>query len=66
MILLINFRSTKAFKFSEMDNIEMNNQELASSISSAIDTRMALVISLDGIVGNASLILRVSVCSGCS
>ena len=59
MILLINFRSTKAFKFSEMDNVEMNNQELSSLISSAIDTRMALVISLDGIVGNASLVLRV-------
>ena len=59
MILLINFRSTKAFKISEMGENELNNAELTSLVSSGIDTRMALVITLPGIVENASLVLRV-------
>ena len=37
----------------------VNLEELTSLISSAISTRMAVVIALPGIVGNESLVLRI-------
>ena len=37
----------------------MNNGELTGMISLAVNTRMALVISLEGVVGNEPLVLRI-------
>ena len=44
----------------EIDNeTGVNMEELTSSVSSAINSRMAVVIALPGIVENESLVLRI-------